>query len=141
MYCKFTSGHLFSKSSIVFNRNILYCKFIPSPPCYFPYRHLIGTFCIVNHNIEKRFVISKIDLIGTFCIVNVYLSYHYIFLIFTFNRNILYCKYCVFWKYFFKFFYLIGTFCIVNIFQYFLKTIFFIFNRNILYCKLFVICI
>ena len=39
-----------------------------------------------------REVIEFIDLIGTFCIVNDKIT-TFIFIIFSFNRNILYCKF------------------------------------------------
>ena len=125
---------VFMAVSILFNRNILYCKEIIRSNNRWCYLDLIGTFCIVklwiivtnfagikfNRNILycKGFFntfqhLFSIDLIGTFCIVKGY-ARHLDRDRDGFNRNILYCKGQKKWL---------------------RKYYIFLFNRNILYCK------
>ena len=75
-----------------FNRNILYCKFLPQNYWTLVTLNLIGTFCIVNRNQILIYLYNYNNLIGTFCIVNS----HPLFFIFISSFN------------------LIGTFCIVK---------------------------
>ena len=91
MYCKYDRIEEIKENSIVFNRNILYCKFTQSYNLNDSMFDLIGTFCIVNEYSTNNSHYIEIDLIGTFCIVNPCpIITHTSLLIF--NRNILYCK-------------------------------------------------
>ena len=77
----------------LFNRNILYCKFLRFKTFYISFENLIGTFCIVNILFAFIFKSKALYLIGTFCIVNEEKKFYIVAGVIN----------------------LIGTFCIVNI--------------------------
>ena len=58
------------KLGVIFNRNILYCKFSLNFNNFSDINNLIGTFCIVNLGVNIILIPLLDNLIGTFCIVN-----------------------------------------------------------------------